>query len=46
MSEIAIIGVQNQPGTTLMTIADMSVITAEVKVDEADITNVHVGQEA
>src|SRR4030095_6016768 len=29
--EIAIIGVQNQPGTTLMTIADMSVITAEVK---------------
>jgi HlyD family secretion protein len=44
--EIAIIGVQNQPGTTLMTIADMSVITAEVKVDEADIVNVHVGQEA
>src|SRR5262249_1709552 len=30
--EIAIVGVQNQPGTVLMTIADMSVITAEVKV--------------
>ena len=44
--EIAIIGVQNQPGTTLMTIADMSVITAEVKVDEADIVNVRIGQEA
>jgi len=44
--EIAIIGVQNQPGTTLMTIADMSVITAEVKVDEADIVNVTLGQEA
>jgi len=44
--EIAIIGVQNQPGTTLMTIADMSVITAEVKVDEADIVNVRLGQEA
>src|SRR5262249_10291308 len=44
--EIAIIGVQNQPGTTLMTIADMSVITAEVKVDEADIVNVKLGQEA
>jgi HlyD family secretion protein len=44
--EIAIIGVQNQPGTTLMTIADMSVITAEVKVDETDIVNVHLGQEA
>jgi HlyD family secretion protein len=44
--EIAIIGVQNQPGTTLMTIADMSIITAEVKVDEADIVNVRLGQEA
>jgi len=44
--EISIIGVQNQPGTTLMTIADMSVITAEVKVDEIDIVNVRIGQEA
>lgn len=44
--EIAIVGVQNQPGTVLMTIADMSVITAEVKVDETDIVNVKVGQEA
>ena len=44
--EIAIVGVQNQPGTTLMTIADMSVITAEVKVDETDIVNVRIGQEA
>src|SRR6059036_2716651 len=44
--EIAIVGIQNQPGTTLMTIADMSVITAEVKVDETDIVNVRLGQEA
>ncbi|PYS55462.1 MAG: secretion protein HlyD [Acidobacteria bacterium] len=44
--EIAIVGVQNQPGTILMTIADMSVITAEVKVDETDIVNVKIGQEA
>ena len=44
--EIAIVGVQNQPGTNLMTIADLSVITAEVKVDETDIVNVHIGQEA
>ncbi len=44
--EIAIVGVQNQPGTVLMTIADMSVITAEVKVDETDIVNVKIGQEA
>src|SRR5438128_11922172 len=44
--EIAIVGLQNQPGTTLMTIADMSIITAEVKVDETDIVNVKLGQEA
>ena len=44
--EIAIVGIQNQPGTTLMTIADMSIITAEVKVDETDIVNVKLGQEA
>jgi len=44
--EIAIVGIQNSPGTTLMTIADMSVITAEVKVDETDIVNVKIGQEA
>jgi len=44
--EIAIIGLQNQPGTVLMTIADLSVITAEVRVDETDIVNVRVGQEA
>lgn len=44
--EIAIVGVQNSPGTVLMTIADLSVITAEVKVDETDIVNVKIGQEA
>src|SRR5205807_4365885 len=44
--EIAIVGIQNQPGTTLMAIADLSVITAEVKVDETDIVNVKLGQEA
>src|SRR5262245_9413613 len=44
--EIAIVGIQNSPGTTLMTIADMSVITAEVKVDETDVVNVKLGQEA
>ena len=44
--EIAIVGIQNQPGTTLMTIADMSIITAEVKVDETDIVNLKLGQEA
>ena len=32
-----------RPGSTLMTIADMSMITAEVKVDESDIVNVQIG---
>jgi HlyD family secretion protein len=41
-----VIGIQNSPGSTLMTIADMSVITSEVKVDETDIVNVHLGQPA
>src|SRR5437899_6379395 len=44
--ETVVIGIQNSPGSTLMTIADMSVITAEVKVDETDIVNVHMGQPA
>jgi HlyD family secretion protein len=44
--ETVVIGIQNSPGSTLMTIADMSVITAEVRVDETDIVNVHLGQPA
>ncbi|HWR34550.1 MAG TPA: efflux RND transporter periplasmic adaptor subunit [Clostridia bacterium] len=42
--ETVVVGIQNSPGSTLMTIADMSVITAEVKVDETDIVNVKLGQ--
>ena len=44
--ETVVIGIQNSPGSTLMTIADMSVITSEVKVDETDIVNVKLGQPA
>ena len=44
--ETVVIGIQNAPGSTLMTLADMSVITAEVKVDETDIVNVQLGQPA
>lgn len=44
--ETVVIGIQNAQGSTLMTIADMSIITAEVKVDETDIVNVHLGQPA
>jgi HlyD family secretion protein len=44
--ETVVEGIQNAEGSTLMTIADMSVVTAEVKVDETDIVNVKIGQSA
>ncbi|HXE91251.1 MAG TPA: efflux RND transporter periplasmic adaptor subunit [Terriglobales bacterium] len=44
--ETVVVGIQNSPGSTLMTISDLSVITAEVKVDETDIVNVKLGQPA
>jgi HlyD family secretion protein len=39
-------GIQNSNGSFLMTLSDMSVVTAEVKVDETDIVNVKMGQDA
>jgi HlyD family secretion protein len=39
-------GIQNSPGSFLMTVADMSSVTAEVKVDETDVINVHLDQPA
>jgi HlyD family secretion protein len=44
--ETVVTGIQNSEGSTLMTLADMSVITAEVKVDETDIINIQIGQPA
>jgi HlyD family secretion protein len=44
--ETVVPGVQNSAASTIMTIADMSVITAEVKVDETDIVNVSLNQRA
>src|SRR5271154_1550897 len=44
--ETVVLGIQNAEGSTLMTLADMSVITAEVKVDETDIVNVAMNQSA
>ncbi|HUI83909.1 MAG TPA: efflux RND transporter periplasmic adaptor subunit [Candidatus Binatia bacterium] len=44
--ETVVPGIQNAPGSTLMTVADTSVITAEVKVDESDVVNVQLGQKA
>ncbi len=44
--ETVVMGIQNSPGSTLMTLADMSTVTAEVRVDETDIVNVKLGQPA
>jgi HlyD family secretion protein len=46
VGETMVVGIQNSPGSTIMTIADMSVITAEVRVDETDIVNVRLEQSA
>lgn len=35
--EMVVVGVQNQPGSILMTVSDLSAINAEVKVAEADV---------
>ncbi|GAH31991.1 unnamed protein product, partial [marine sediment metagenome] len=44
--EIAMIGTMNNPGTILMTIADLSVMEVEVEVDETDVIGVEIGQQA
>jgi HlyD family secretion protein len=44
--ETVVEGIQNTEGSTIMTIADMSVVTAEVKVDETDIVNIQMNQAA
>jgi HlyD family secretion protein len=46
VGETVVPGVQNSSASLIMTIADMSLITAEVKVDETDIVNVKLGQAA
>ena len=44
--ENVLVGTMNNAGTVLLTIADMSVIEAEVEVDETDIPLVQLGQPA
>jgi HlyD family secretion protein len=44
--ETAMIGTMNNAGTVLLTLADMSIIQAEVEVDETNIPNVRLGQPA
>ena len=44
--ENVMVGTMNNAGTVLLTVADMSVIEAEVEVDETDIPFVRLGQPA
>ncbi|MDE3196555.1 MAG: efflux RND transporter periplasmic adaptor subunit [Acidobacteriota bacterium] len=46
VGETVVPGVQNSAASTIMTIADMSIVTAEVQVDETDIVNVKLDQPA
>jgi HlyD family secretion protein len=46
VGETVVPGIQGATASTIMTIADMSVITSEIKVDETDIVNVKIGQVA
>jgi HlyD family secretion protein len=46
LGEYVVPGIQNATGSFLMTLSDMSVVTSEVKVDENDIVNVKIGQDA
>jgi HlyD family secretion protein len=42
--EMVVVGIQNQPGTTLMTVSDLGAIDAELKVAEADVLRLAIGQ--
>ena len=46
LGETAVPGIQNQAGTVLLTVSDMSRVEAEMEVDEASIPMVKLGQEA
>jgi HlyD family secretion protein len=46
VGDYVVMGMQNANGSFIMTLSDMSVVTAEVKVDETDIVNVKLGQDA
>jgi HlyD family secretion protein len=44
VGENVVAGIQNSPGSQLFQVSDLSVITAEVRVDETDIINIKLGQ--
>ncbi len=46
VGENVVPGIQGTAGSSILTISDMSVVTAEVMVDETDIVNVKNGQPA
>ena len=46
VGDYVVMGMQNATGSFIMTLSDMSVVTAEVKVDETDIVSVRMGQDA
>jgi len=46
VGENVVAGIQNAPGSLLYQVSDLSIITAEVKVDETDIVNLKLGQPA
>jgi HlyD family secretion protein len=44
--ETAIVGTMNNPGSLLLTVADLSIMEAVVRVDETDVPNLSVGDSA
>ena len=44
--ETVVIGTMNNAGTVLLTIADLSILEAELEIDETDIPDVRLGQVA
>jgi HlyD family secretion protein len=46
VGETAIVGTMNNPGSLLLTISDLSVMEAVIRVDETDIPSLHLGDSA
>jgi len=44
--ETVVIGTMNNAGTVLLTVADMSIIEAQVNVDETDLPSIELGQKS
>ena len=44
--ETAVVGTMNNAGTVLLTIADMSILQAEIEVDETNVPTLSIGQPA